>query len=331
MWDEEAGWIVTGAHNCPDLGDCRHDPAIWTSPDGRTWTRGEVPQQEFTVVTAIARGADAFFAAGYHCAGRTTGLFYRSEDARHWERIGSLDLGRVQDDECNPVQHLGATDAGLVATLTFDVNDSPVVFRSSDGEDWTPVSDATFGLPPKSPVYRADMVQVDPSTVILAAACASCPIAVWRSSDGSDWTEVGRIGDVDDVIVYAMSATTGPRLVVAAVPCYDCDVRVWALDADGSFHEAGETALPHDPHLAFVNDTYLLVGTAGRPGGAGAFASADGLVWTPLSTEPEMCAAADLVAGPTQALLLTNATDFPGDGTDGDCAGGIWLVDVTPG
>jgi len=336
IWDKEVGWIVTGAHNCPDLSDCWHDPAIWTSADGRAWTRAQVPQQRFSVVTAITRGADAYFAAGYQCEGRTTALIWRSVDARRWERHGSFDLGSTDDGECNTVNNLAATDAGLFATVGFDVIDRRYVYRSPDGVDWTPVNPERFGLPADEALYVTATVQVDRSTAILVGACSDCPVAAWQSGDGADWTDLGRL-DAQG-FVRALASAAGPRLVVAtsalnpyAEPgqCPECRVSVWALEDDGTFREGGDTALVYDPELAVVGNTYLLVGTGQLPGEYGAFASADGLAWTGISIDSQLCGASELVGGPTQALILTNAYDNSGKTTD--ACGGMWLGEVTAG
>ena len=314
-------------------GGCGLDALVWTSEDGRVWTRAEVPDDRCFHLTAMTHGADEYIAVGRDCdaTGRTTGVFWRSEDARHWELLGTAFLGTVYD-ECVGVEGVGVTDAGIY--LNARTGNKHEVFRSPDGVDWERVSPRTFGVPPKPDdapsgywggLLGTDMVQVDPTTVVLAGGCVNiCPVTVWRSGDGFDWTELGRF-EVNSAL--EVSIAVGPQIVLAVEPC-DEDVScggeavIWVLDDDGSLRET-QTIQMDSPNLAYAGDGYLLVGTA-TGSGQQVFVSPDGLEWTRSPADLVECRIRELIPGPSQVLVSTNGA-FEGSDCDG-----LWLVDVRP-
>ena len=343
MWGD-GRWIVGGFVWC-DLGWC---PRIWTSNDGRSWTGAELPEQDgmSVKVTAFARDTHGYVGAALTCTANgvlktSTALFWRSADGGRWEVIGSVKLGTIAED-CVGIDHLVATEAGLVGTTQLRKASPSFVIESSEGVDWAPTSSESFGLPPETPLSEPDTIQVDPSSAIIAAGCRACPVAVWRSGKGRAWTELGRLAPEDSV--HELSVAMGPRPVVAAFainqelygeqPVCDlaCRTSVWALE-DGSFRQVFNPDMPHRPRLAFTGDAYLLVGTSAVPRESVAYASVDGLEWTKVPTDPGVCRAGDLIAGPSQTLFLGTPFGYPSGPDESlpneDACGGMWLVDVS--
>ena len=122
--------------------------AIWTSPDGRTWTRAHDKRTppRGTALGSVVAGAGGFLAKASfeYSEGNTKPLppvtagIWRSTDAIHWEPIPGTPLGVAQIVEVSD---------GFVAIGSKDTGDraQPVSWRSPDGRSWTSVE-----VPPRS-------------------------------------------------------------------------------------------------------------------------------------------------------------------------------------
>lgn len=103
MWDVaagESGFIAVGGEGNPG------NPAVWTSPEGLTWTRVELDQSDFQFngsLGTVGIGGDGFLAAGpallqdvpEETASQIT--VWTSPDGRSWRPIAQLGPGYASD------------------------------------------------------------------------------------------------------------------------------------------------------------------------------------------------------------------------------------------
>jgi serine/threonine protein kinase len=124
------GWLAEGPN------------AIWTSPDGRTWTlaarHGITPQQPGDSVDVVTGTPDGFLAAGNQTtsAGQQA-VIWTSNDGLTWQRMTATQLG-LQESGVTPGAIDFATSRGA-DTLIAD-RGSGVWLSTSGGSQWTPVA-----------------------------------------------------------------------------------------------------------------------------------------------------------------------------------------------
>lgn len=311
------GWIVVGAYG-----------RIWRSGDGRTWSAATVENADGAWLSGVTRRGDSYFAAGTRCVpeddlARSTGVFWRSDDGRDWQQVGSIDLGS-QNDDCAVIEHLAATGSGLVATLQ-DAKAMPSgAIYSEDGTQWTEISKEAFNLAPDpNSLGTTAFVKGDGPETLLFATCRECPVGVWGTSDGLNWAERGSI---DEAWVIGLSPALGNGLVVAAWVCPEqpCHTSIWIRGDDGSFERVRNDFLLDFPELTYTGREYLLVGidstnTQGMDI-LHAFTSIDGVLWREIDTMAhEECRPRALIGGDSSAVFLG----------EHDCRG-IWRVEIQP-
>ncbi len=230
--------------------------AIWSSPDGRSWTRarGSADDQTFDIggyidtmedplsggVNAFAlypgtesgngRLADGAVAVGQACApaldkepwawnGRCEGQLWRSPDGLSWQRG---DMARSR----GPAIHVAATGEKVVVStpVCWDACSSALLL-SAGGSRW----DVAYGSPVGGEVEAlASMDGRFYAVVAVPETFAQGPatLALWSSIDGADWAleeaqppmPLGAmwLHDVDLVVL-------GDRLLVTASGTGGCD------------------------------------------------------------------------------------------------------------
>ncbi|HEX7949478.1 MAG TPA: hypothetical protein VF494_03945 [Candidatus Limnocylindrales bacterium] len=194
--------------------------AIWTSPDGRVWTRladavGPPPGTRLREVTRRPGGflAAAAFEepAGYPDTPGpplTSGI-WTSSDAIHWAPIPGTPLG---------LNDLIATDSGYVAigSGVADASAGTMAWRSSDGQTWTGAvlpspSDLTVGA-----TLLFERVATSPVGLLAFGMRDDDSTEVgWSSPDGVDWTLVDLRPELDGAVVDNLFPI-GDSLLVSA-------------------------------------------------------------------------------------------------------------------
>ncbi len=190
------GWMAEG------------DNALWTSPDGRSWTlaskHGITPQQPGDSIDVVSSTPGGFLAGGYGqtSAGRQA-VIWTSRDGVSWQRL--------------PAGQLGLREAGLIpgnidfaasqGTATVIADRSGGVWLSTDdGARWTPVTvPADHGA--RTSVSgvsfdKAGLILVRPGT---AANGADDGVAYF-SADGRTW---GYAGTIDAAGGWSPNAVKG--------------------------------------------------------------------------------------------------------------------------
>lgn len=198
------GFLAAGFDHSGDRGI----PAMWSSPDGSTWSRvGQGPGSPFgtgQVITGLAVNERGAVAVGtVRTGGDVDGMAWFSSDGVTWRTV-PLGLAGFSGRAEQEVRGVTATPDGFVAVGADDNGERrvAVVWRSSDGVSWQ--------RQPPSP----DMGQLFPGEstggVAAAAIAGNGPLVavggsgsfrVWTSSDGRRWTgepppvEAGRSDD----------------------------------------------------------------------------------------------------------------------------------------
>jgi hypothetical protein len=178
------GWMAEG------------DNAIWTSPDGKSWTlagrHGITPRQRGDVVNVVSSTPAGFLAAGYDGAGASQqAVIWTSRDGVTWQRLTAAQLGLREPSGGTPrgidfaTSHGSVTliaDRGLGAWLSTDsgAHWSPVTIPVDHGAQ-TSTSGASFD--------KAGLILVRPGT---AANGADDGVAYF-SADGKTWRYAGTI------------------------------------------------------------------------------------------------------------------------------------------
>jgi hypothetical protein len=178
------GWMAAG------------DNAIWTSPDGQTWTlagtRGITPRERGDVVNVVTATPGGFLAAGYDGAGAAQqAVIWTSRDGVTWQRQTASQLG---------LQEPGGTTPGGLDFAAFHGNVTVIgdrgagLWQSTDsGAHWTlvtaPVDHGARNAISGVSFDRSGFVLVRPGT---AANGASDGVAYF-SADGRTWQYAGTI------------------------------------------------------------------------------------------------------------------------------------------
>lgn len=146
---------------------------IWTSTDGRLWTRARVDDAEGKTIEIVASINGHAIALP---SDDDSGTFWASTDGRQWHKDVSPSL----------IGHAASQvfrfDGRLV--LVDNTLGSARLLTSSDGTTWTPLSDAPFSG--TFAAFRGGILGLEHTY----EAGASVTPQVWFSADGASWTRV---------------------------------------------------------------------------------------------------------------------------------------------
>ncbi|MDO9455322.1 hypothetical protein [Nocardioides sp.] len=157
------GWVLVGSAGLAGRGGALA-PWAWSSADGRSWTREEVPTtDEFSDLERVAAdgGGDGLLALGLR--GQRFGAWHR-DAAGTWRAgvtFGGLDPGRTSA----PAVAGLATADGLVVTTVSDGTDYQL-WTSTDGAGWHQVATPTT---PPAGSGRVMTAATDGRSVLLVA------------------------------------------------------------------------------------------------------------------------------------------------------------------
>ena len=187
----EAVRIAGGPHGWMAEGN----DAIWTSPDGLSWTlagtHGITPRQPADSINVVTNTPDGFLAAGYQTtsAGKQA-VIWTSRDGVTWQRITAAQLG-LQESGATPSAIDFATSHGT-ATLISD-RGSGVWLSTDSGARWTqvtvPVDHGAQTSISGVSFDGAGLIAVRPGTT---ASGADDGVAYF-SPDGRTWQYAGTI------------------------------------------------------------------------------------------------------------------------------------------
>lgn len=208
-----------------------YDAVVFTSPDGRAWTRVPDPGGVFggsgwQAMHAVTAGGPGWAAVGYDDSGEDrNAAVWTSPDGVTWTRVPHDEslFGGVNDQEIFGVVAAGR---GLVAVGNDD--EAPAAWVSADGVTWEKVPTDRFSSDPDyenvDKVMRA--VAATPGLGLVAVGylewyseatdTEDADAAVWVSEDGLSWVLVSEdaamFGGPDDQKMAAVTAG-GPGFV----------------------------------------------------------------------------------------------------------------------
>jgi hypothetical protein len=229
-------------------GDFDQRAAVWTSPDGITWSRvphdeavfggaDEFSHQQMISVTA---GGPGLVAVGNKQTGVGQAVVWTSPDGVTWPRVPH-DEAVLGGHEVREMFGVTAGGPGLVAVGSDGAGDGvdkdAVVWTSPDGINWSRV-------PHDEPVFGgADSHQSITSVTVGGPGLVAVGVdesnddldkdaAVWTSPDGINWSRVPHDEAVfgGEGVESMLSVTTGgPGLVAVGSDGVgdDLDVAVW--------------------------------------------------------------------------------------------------------
>lgn len=326
------------------------DAAIWTSANGRSWTR--VPHDEETfggadaqLIASITRGGPGLVAVGLDGSGGDfDAAVWVSEDGLAWERVphDERSLGGVN---FQAMQSVASSDSRLVAAGadtaggTFDA----AVWYSDDGRVWrrVPHDDELFGGPNEQDINAV----ASGGSGFVAAGLAEFDVpgdrdvAIWTSSDGEEWERVSHdeelFGGAEDQVVMAVVAGKQGLVAVGYDEAGgDRDAAAWRSD-DGltwSRTQLGQPSLGGDGNQ-------VMVGIAAAEGGLIAVGrdEAGGTRWAALWTssdavEWDRTPSGSTFEGGIYGPVMLGVADRGGsrvvvgvDGTEGDDDAAAWV------
>jgi hypothetical protein len=199
-------WLIGGVvYRGADLHNDRPIGAIWTSTDGRTWTRieddavfdigGYVDTTEDPGaggIAAFAWDGEAILAGGQVCAEGglpCASAAWVSTDGSRWERVQGLPEGNAIVD----VESVNGTFVAVARRCPASGACSTIVLRSDDGLAWE-------GIPGELP-EAAEVVAADGVAILVSARPGSGDaeeaLDVRASAGGSAWTLLGSVGRPD--------------------------------------------------------------------------------------------------------------------------------------
>jgi hypothetical protein len=166
-------------------------PAVWTSPDGFTWSRVLLGQAAFGDgrMVSVAAGGPGLVAVG---EAELSAAVWTSPDGLTWSRV-------AHDERAfSPVTAMRKVIAGgpgLVAVGLDDMHaggegDRPAVWTSTDGVFWfrVPHDEQVFGFTP--PRADSDVEMRSVTAVGNGLVAVGSGGAVWKSPDGVTWSRV---------------------------------------------------------------------------------------------------------------------------------------------
>ena len=339
-------WVTAGGPGLVAVGaeytEAEGDVAVWTSLDGRAWSR--VPHDEsvfggegLQYPLGGAAGGPGLVAVGVDEAGG-------DPDAAVWTSPDGLVWARVPHDEAvfggNDLQTMTSVTTGGPGLVAVGADGSGgdwvlAVWTSPDGLNWErlPLNGAALG---GSSGQRAERV-VAWSGGLVAVGEAICEegycAAVWTSVDGIAWTRTPHdesvFGGPETQAMEAV-AVGGPGLVAVGFDGSggDFDAAVWT-SVDG----VAWARVPHDEavfggeHVQAMSDVvavgggFVAVGRDDSPAGVSlaVWTSPDGLTWTRVPHDPAV------FGSDAEVLSVAAAVGGPGVVVV-DGAGEVWVA-----
>ena len=264
-------WDVSGTANLADGGS---QAVVFVSSDGYGWERIDSPAFVADRSTAIGRvvvGPDGTL-VGKGWFGHEVAIFV-SPDGITWERITPDGLN---SDGGERVDSVVATEAGFVAVggvgRVGRAGNDAAVWLSADGREWTRIEDDALlataeddwsvsmgGVTAGGPGLVAGGIAGIRSTRWQTGSGGAAPgedrMAMWVSSDGTDWE---RLEDLEDSWFGAISSDPeGDRLIAfGTVMWTSTDGYTWAKTEVGEARNGPR----YSPSLAWDGDRVVAGG-----------------------------------------------------------------------
>jgi hypothetical protein len=230
------GWLAVGGEhvNCTP-GACGLTRAIvWTSPDGRQWTRGlDTAAMQHAAMNGVVRTASGYVAVGEAAADPSTPssaivpAVWTSPDGRAWTPSDQLPVVVAAPDADVALDGIAAAGSRAVAAghATTEAGASADAFAWwNDGGGWTSVRVGQF-VP--SQEVRVAAVPGGWLAMFGFGSDAACSSAIWSSADGSSWSCIGSDPAFDSAAVSDAAVAPDIEVLVGSGPD---GATVWTSD-----------------------------------------------------------------------------------------------------
>jgi hypothetical protein len=214
--------VATGAYRAEDDIETGTSyvgtAAVWTSPDGLTWSRILLDKATFgvAILEDVVSLGGVLVVGGQVCSGEPfidenpdcRAAMWTSPDGVEWTNA------YTDADTGGDVEGLATVPGGVVAvgSCCGDQPLSSAVWFSPDGRSWTRIEDAAvFGDSKMTHVAAGGS-----AVVALGRTASSFEPVVWTSSDGSSWKRVDGVDIPTDV--GQLIAVEGTFLLVSRGP-----------------------------------------------------------------------------------------------------------------
>ncbi len=260
-------------------------PVAWTSPDGASWTIGEMASTEFTFPVAMSVGSgDTIVAVG---RSGPLPIAWTSSDGRVWQRHPVATLG--DDRVAERMTAVLATGDGYLAggSVGPELLDRHARFwRSRDGATWQPIRDdaETFDNAEVRSIARLGSGYVAIGAVGSVQKITGS--VAWVSADGQTWTRIDAPALAAGRAVSIVGAPFGGVVAVGsdlgeheAFAWVSRDGRSWTLAPSEPSRQFNKTILMTD--VTVVGDELIAVGKYSplQRSTATSWVSHDGLHW----------------------------------------------------
>jgi hypothetical protein len=217
--------LVAVGYSGPEEGEL--DAAVWTSPDGITWSR--VPHDEVVfggkgpvVMNSVTVGGPGLVAVG-----RAGPMTPQEAVAAVWTSLDGITWSRVHHDEADFggrgnlfMNSVAAGGPGLVAvggTHSWQRGDPAPVWTSPDGITWSRVPDDEAVFPGLMEIRS--VTAGGPGLVAVGYDSTEESAAVWTSPDGVTWSRVPNdeavFGGEGDQVMNGVTVSERGLLLVA--------------------------------------------------------------------------------------------------------------------
>jgi hypothetical protein len=243
------GWIKNVTAGGPGLvavGAVEEEvTAVWTSPDGLTWSRvphdpavfgGEGNQLSMNSVTAGGRG---LVAVGEEESGGgwVYAAVWTSVDGITWSRVPHSDAA-FGESGVQSMSAVAAGPSGLVAVGADSSKGAAAVWTSPDGITWSRVSHDKAVLGGLGSQSMNSVTLGGPGLVAVGSTwMGGVPDAVvWTSPDGTTWSRVPDDESVFGRAVMESVTSSGAGLVAVGATRpfndFDLDAVVWLAESE---------------------------------------------------------------------------------------------------
>jgi hypothetical protein len=205
------GQFVAGGRSGPT-------PVVWTSADGRDWTRLELPTlsrgaewERVATVLVTTHGLIAGGSAGPELGDRRARL-WRSADGRDWQPVA--DAPSFEGGEVVTILARGTTYVALGRLGTGQRATGSVAWTSADGATWDRIESASLA----GGLVAALAETPDGRLVAVGSDLDEREALVWRSSDARAWElaphEESRLYNGDKIRMTDVTAIGGALVAV---------------------------------------------------------------------------------------------------------------------
>jgi len=303
---KSTGFMAVGTHTSGK----DTTPVVWSSDDGKSWTRNDRPQLEVSdgsalKLSGLATRGDVLVAGGTvhktvtkevtvkkgkkktkekkKTSVTTDGFWTSTDDGATWQ---SIDIPQAGGSTGSFIG-LTANKQSFYLARAGSGGHNAVVMASPDGRSWKQSGSINGG---KKDNLSISMLTGADNGVAALGSIGNGHNVVYRSTDGKTFDKVGDLGPAKDRTIRGVEPSTDGVVVVGSTFGEDENAYVATASSSGNVKTVDMTKVAgavHPDHavsdVRFAGGRYVAVG--GANGDAAAWTSADGRTWRPATAE----------------------------------------------